>query len=832
MKLNFFFVNYPEDLENKIGFNLIRGKIKLLCNEGPARELVDLMQFSSSYKYIHNSVNQTNEFTEICLNEDHFPSGFYGDINLILTKAGVQGSYIELMDILDLRLSLETIKSVLKFFKNKTSEDFPFLQELIVKVKFFPFVLDSINRIINKQGKLKDNASSELENVRKKITEKQSGVYKQLGIRLRKAQKEGWVDQDASLSVRDGRVVIPVPSTYKRRIQGIVHDESATGKTSYIEPAEIVEINNSIKELQYAEKREIIKILIEFTESVRPYIDELKKGGEFLAELDFIRAKALFSISLKAIMPEYSDSRKINWYGARHPILFLSYSKERKKVVPLDIKLGRNERILLISGPNAGGKSVCLKTVGLIQYMFQCGLPVPVDKNSRMGIFSNIFIDIGDEQSIENDLSTYSSHLINMKYFLKNAKENTLLLIDEFGTGTEPLLGGSLAESILSELNKCGTFGVITTHYSNLKHFASSAEGIVNGAMLFDNVKMQPLFELSIGKPGSSFAFEIAAKIGLPPGLLSEAADRVGEEHISFDKHLRDIERDKRYWERKRKNIRKAEKRIEDLIDQYNIQISSIKKQTRDILDEAREEAGSVLEGANKIIENTIKTIRESQAQKQKTREARKELNKTTSAILTNVGEKSKTTSRINKIVSQEKIIRGNLPSPRKSSDEERKDKSNTIISIGDKVILIGHEACGEVLEINKNTAIVMIGNMKTSLKRERLQKISNTEFKRMNKSYSTEKDRPYYDISKKQMEFSSNIDVRGLRADEALQKIADFIDEAIMLNKSEVRILHGKGNGILRQIIREYLYGIDLIKKFRDEDVRLGGSGITVVLF
>ena len=552
-------MNYPENLENKIGFDRIREKIKLLCNEDPARELVDLMTFSPSYKHIYKAINQTNEFKEICVNEGSFPIGSYSNINVILNKTEIVGAHIEINDILNLRQSLETIKSVLNYFK-KTNGEYPFLNEIFARVKFFPLVLDSLNRIINKQGNIKDNASPELANIRKKIAEKQARVYKQLGIQLKKAQNEGWADQDASLSMRDGRVVIPVPSTYKRRIQGIVHDESATGKTSYIEPAEIVEINNSIKELQYAEKREIIKILIDFTNSIRPYIDEIKESGEFLAEIDFIRAKALFSISLDAVMPEFSDTRRINWYEARHPILYLSYSKKGKKIVSLNLKLGRNERILLISGPNAGGKSVCLKTVGLIQYMFQCGLLVPADKSSKMGIFSNIYIDIGDEQSIDNDLSTYSSHLINMKYFLKNSNENTLLLIDEFGTGTEPLLGGSLAESILSKLNERRTMGVITTHYSNLKHFASSAEGIVNGAMLFDNVKMQPLFELQMGKPGSSFAFEIAAKIGLPPTMLSEAAERIGEEHISFDKHLRDIERDKRYWEKKRKNIRKAEK--------------------------------------------------------------------------------------------------------------------------------------------------------------------------------------------------------------------------------------------------------------------------------
>jgi len=821
-------VNYPVDLENKIGFDQIREKIKLLCSEEPARELVDLMQFSTSYKNIHQSVSQTDEFMKIWNSEDEFPIGFFGDIKQILAKAQIQGSFIDIVEIADLRKSLETIKGVIKYFKNKEDNDYPFLRKIISKVKYFPFVLDGINKILNKQGNIKDNASSTLDNIRRKIVEKQSGVHKQLGSQLKKAQNEGWVDKDADLSVRDGRVVIPVPSAYKRRIQGIVHDESATGKTSYIEPAEIVELNNEIKELKYAEKREIVNILMEFTESIKPYIDDLEKGGNILAEIDFIGAKARLSISLNSVKPIYSDIHRINWYKARHPILYLSYQNEGKKIVPLDIKLDSDNRILLISGPNAGGKSVCLKTVGLIQYMFQCGLPVPLDKTSKMGIFENIFIDIGDEQSIENDLSTYSSHLINMKYFLKNSNESTLLLIDEFGTGTEPMLGGSLAESILSELNKNKTFGIITTHYSNLKHFASSTEGIINGAMLFDNVKMQPLFVLSIGKPGSSFAFEIAAKIGLPHELLSEAAERVGEEHISFDKHLRDIERDKRYWENKRKNIRKAEKRVEYLIEQYENQITSIKKQTKNIIEEAREEAGSVISGANKIIENTIKIIKESQAEKKKTREVRKEFDKKHTDIIKNKDQVTNMPPGLKKIIKEEERLKKGIQ--KLKINPEKEVKQDLILRVGDKVALIGQDASGELIDINKDMGIVMIGNMKTSLQLKRLRKISNNEYKEINKPKSNIPVDQFYDVSKKQLAFSSNIDVRGHRADEALQKVADFIDEAIMLNKTELRILHGKGNGILRQLIREYLYGIDMVKEFRDEDVRFGGSGITIV--
>ena len=824
-------MTYPDNFEKKIGFTKLRDKLKELCKGDPGRELVDNMLFATSGDFLKEVLNKTNEYKNICLNEDNAPIGFFHDIRSIIAKTEIEGTYIDARELNELKLSLESVKSYINFFKKKDIEEYPYLKKLSEKVKIFPFVLDSINRIINKSGAIKDNASPELEGVRRKILEKQNGINKQMSGILRKAQKDGWVEQDVALSVRDGRVVIPVTSAYKRKLHGIVHDESTTGKTSYIEPAEIVEVNNVVKELIYAEKREIIKILIAFTTSIMPYKNELNNGGSFLAEIDFIRAKALLAISLNAILPVCTEEREIDWLDARHPILYMSHSKENRKIVPLNISLDKNNRILLISGPNAGGKSVCLKTVGLIQYMFQCGMLVPVNENSKLGIFKNIFIDIGDEQSIENDLSTYSSHLINMKYFIKNADKNSLLLIDEFGTGTEPLLGGSLAESILSELNKKNTFGVITTHYSNLKHFASTTDGIINGAMMFDSNKMQPLFELSMGKPGSSFAFEIAGKIGLSPDLLTEAAERIGEEHINFDKHLREIERDKRYWGRKRQNIRKAEKRIQELIELYNKEINTLHNQTKDILDEARGEAKSVLSGTNKLIENTIRRIKESQAEKEKTKTARKEFEILGSKIILKTGEEAGSIKKIKKLGDKEEKIRKthSIKEPPVDKNDELIDP---IINEGDKVLIIGQEAIGEVIDLSDEIAIVSIGDMKLSLKKERLQKISNNEFMKRSKKTTSTKSNEFYDIGKKQMEFNPNIDVRGLRADEALQKVSDFIDESIMLNKTEVRILHGKGNGILRQLIREYLHGIDLVTSFKDEHVQLGGAGITVVKF
>lgn len=825
-------MTYPEDFENKIGFHRVREQLKLYCQGDHGRELVQNMSFSVSFLFIKRSINLTEEYKNIYINEENVPAGNFVDIRQLLYKASVPGTYLELQDVVDLKRSVETVKSFVNYFRKKTNEDYPLLKEISSELSVFPFVFESINRILNKQGKLKDNASPELSGIRKTILEKQSGINKHMSGVLKKAQKDGWIDNEASLSIRSGRIVIPVPSAYKRRLGGIVHDESASGKTSYIEPAEIVEVNNIVKELYYAEKREIIKILISFTDSIRPYINELSKGGEYIAMIDFIQARAKLAINMEGVKPAITEKPHINWAGARHPILYMSYKKEGKKIVPLDIRLSSDKRILLISGPNAGGKSVCLKTVGLIQYMFQCGLMVPLKENSKLGIFNKIFIDIGDEQSIDNDLSTYSSHLINMKYFLRNANQNTLVLIDEFGTGTEPMLGGSIAESILIELNKNKSFGVITTHYSNLKHFASSAEGIVNGAMLFDSNKMQPLFELSIGKPGSSFAFEIAKKIGLSVDLLKEAAERVGEEHISFDKHLRDIERDKRYWGRKRQNIRKAEKKIEELSDLYSRKMDELDKQTKNILKEARGEADTVLSGANKLIENTIRKIKESQAEKVKTRAVRAEMENSREKLIEKTKENAQILKKIKKIKDKKKNVRKKHSIKPDDGKIDISKKLITPIDIGDKVMLIGQEVYGEVLEISDKTAIVIIGDMKTSLKKERLRKVSNNEFRQNTDNDIQTHKVAMYDVGKKRMEFNPNIDVRGLRADEALQKVADFIDESIMLNVSEVRILHGKGNGILRQLIREFIHDIDLIKEYRDEDIRFGGSGITIILF
>jgi DNA mismatch repair protein MutS2 len=684
-------------------------------------------------------------------------------------------------------------------------------------VRFFPFVAERIDKIMTRNGKMKDNASKELVQIRQAIDRKHSSVAKILGNILKSSRTEGIVDKDAEISIRNGRPVIPVNAAFKRRIRGIIHDESATGKTSFIEPAEVVELNNEIKELEYAERREIIRILVLLTKDLLPYMDDLLLSNDFLGNIDFIRAKALFAEEIGGDLPELSGDHSISWKNAVHPLLFLSHRKEKKEVVPLTIDLNQQQRILLISGPNAGGKSVCLKTVGLLQYMLQCGLLVPMDETSHAGIFEKIFIDIGDEQSIENDLSTYSSHLMNLKYFMRHADHSTLLLIDEFGTGTEPMLGGAIAEAVLDKLNEKQVYGVITTHYSNLKHFASSAEGIVNGAMLFDMQRMQPLFIMETGQPGSSFAFEIARNIGLPEDVIKEASGRVGEDHIQFDRHLKEIIRDKRYWEVKRDNIRKAEKKLQQILESYTRELEITGKTRKEIIDKAREEAEELLSRTNKQIEKTIREIREAQAEKERTRRAREELEVLRKDIVTEKtpeeGQLQEKIALIRKETAKVKERRQRFGQLEPSRAAVKKI-TDPAIRPGDFVFLKGQNMPGEVMERKGNMVFVNFGQVLTKVDVSKLEKTTPEVFEEMHKP----------------AHLKNEIDVRGKRAEEALQDVIELIDEAIMVEADVVRILHGKGDGILRQVIREYLHTVEVVQSFHDEHIQLGGAGITVV--
>ncbi len=820
---------YPDNFENKIGFDKIRELLFSRCLSEMGKEHTADCHFSSDPQLIVKQLDETVEFQRIIRDELNFPTGYFIDMRSVLRKSRILGTFLEVFELFDLKRSLETVRAIANFLKEKEQEIFPQLYLVVRDIQIFPFLYDKIDQILSKNGTIKDNASPELVKIRREILSLQSGVSKIMAKILKHAQAEGLVEKEVTVSIRDGRAVIPVISSNKRKMKGIVHDESATGRTSYIEPEEIVETNNRIRELESAERREIVRILTKFTDELRPYADDLERSYEILGILDFIRAKALWSNESKSVKPMMVPHPELNWLDARHPLLERNLNRENRKIVPLNIRLTKEDRILLISGPNAGGKSVCLKTVGLLQYCIQCGLPVPLHLDSVVGIFDRIFIDIGDNQSLDNDLSTYSSHLSDMKFFVRNCNPKSLVLIDEFGTGTEPMLGGAIAESILNRINSLQSYGVITTHYTNLKHFASSVPGIINGAMLYDSNKMEPLFQLQIGKPGSSFAFEIARKIGLPEDILQEATDKIGKDHIDFDKHLRDIVRDKRYWETKRQNIRQSEKKLDDLTSVYEENLTEVKKLRREILDKAKKEAAEILASSNKIVEQTIRDIKEAAAEKEKTKEARQRLEEFKAIVIsTKDTEDDQITKKMEKI-RQREIQKRDHPKKEenKKSAQEIPARSNEP-EIGSWVKLKDQETPGIILEINGSNLVVAFGQLRSVVKRDRVEIVSHNEVKKTRENYTTA--RINREINERKLNFKPRIDVRGMRAEEGLQKIQEFIDEAIMVEANELHILHGKGNGILRELIRAYLKSEPAVKKFRDEHVQFGGSGITIV--
>ncbi len=820
---------YPENFESKIKFDKIRQLVKSYCLSDMGRELVDKMNFSSDSSYISEQLKETHEFMNILQVEDSFPGDHFRDARPFLQKIRVEGLFLEIAEMVALKLSLESLSAIVRFFKGK-EERYPILSAKAGCIHLFPFVQQRLDTIVSKHGTIKDTASPELNDIRHRLQRKQAGISKRMQSLLQQAQSEGWADKESAIAIRDGRMVIPVPSAYKRKINGIVHDESATGKTSYIEPAEIVETNNEIRELELEEKREIMRILRKFADELRPYIDDLLPGYDFLAYIDFIRGKAAFSNYIEAVVPAFNDNAEMFWYQARHPLLWLSLKNTDKKLIPLNIEVYDEQRIILISGPNAGGKSVCLQTAGLLQYMFQCGLPVPVSEASKFGIFGKILIDIGDEQSIENDLSTYSSHLINMKNFLRYGSDDTLVLIDEFGTGTEPMLGGAIAEAILSAFNRDKVRGVITTHYTNLKHLAAETPGIANGAMLYDNHRMLPLFELKIGKPGSSFAFEIAKKIGLPKEILEDAAAKVGEDHINYDKHLKDIARDKRYWEEKRRKIHENEKRLDEVVEKYSNELSEASRIRKEIIREAQQKAQEIIADANAAVEKTIREIRENQAKKEKTREIRRRMEEEKQRLLSEEQneEEERIRKKMEKLKNREKNRKEKKQNQPETSPQHK--EAAPIFQKGDYVKL-PNNAIGEILEIDDKNAVVALGQLHTKVKVTQLQKASATQAKRIARpqiqaSYANIRE----NISQKRMTFKPDIDLRGMRGDEALQRVISFLDEAIMLGYRDVRILHGTGTGALRQLIRQYLSTNPVVATYADEQVQLGGAGITVV--
>lgn len=829
---------YPQNFEQKIGFDQIRQLVKGKCLSTLGMERVDEMAFSDDYREIDRRLEQVMEFISILQGEDDFPSQYFFDVRPSLKRIRVEGLYMDESELFDLRRSLETIRDVVRFLRQTDDEEdeeahspYPALYEQAGEVMVFPMLIARINDILDKFGKVKDNASPELLRIRRELAATTGSISRSLNSILRTAQAEGYVEKDVTPTMRDGRLVIPVAPGMKRKIRGIVHDESATGKTVFIEPAEVVEANNRIRELEGEERREIIRILTDFSSVVRPHVPALLQSYEFLAEVDFIRAKALWGMETGSGKPSLEERQVVDWFDAVHPLLQISLAKHGKKVVPLDIELTREQRILLISGPNAGGKSVCLKTVGLLQYMLQCGMPVSMNERSHAGVFRHIFIDIGDEQSIEDDLSTYSSHLTNMKNMMKYCDGQSLILIDEFGGGTEPQIGGAIAEAVLKRFNQKGTFGVITTHYQNLKHFAEDHEGVVNGAMLYDRHEMRALFQLQIGNPGSSFAVEIARKIGLPEDVIADASEIVGSEYIQSDKYLQDIVRDKRYWETKRQNIRRREKQMEETIARYERELEELDRSRKEILKKAKEDAGRLLEESNARIENTIRTIKEAQAEKERTREVRQDL-----------ADFRRQVEEADKAAMEEKIARKmdrlREKQERRKERKERQGNEPSVqpvvkvkpIGAGDYVRIKGQTSVGQVMELNGKNAVVMFGLMKTNVKADRLEradapKQTNTMAKATFVSSETQ-DRMY----EKKLNFKQDIDVRGMRGDEAVQAVTYFIDDAILVGVSRVRILHGTGSGILRTLIRQYLATVPGVADFKDEHVQFGGAGITVV--
>jgi len=838
-------MTYPDNFEKKIGFDEIRELLRERCLSTLGKDSVDAITPSSSADEIRRWLREVMEFRRIMEESDDFPLHYFFDVRQAITRLRLEGTHLEESELFDLRRSLDTISGIVRFLCRTTngregeeeemSYLYPTLHDLTRDVATFPQFVTRIDRILDKFGKMRDNASPRLLEIRHELSRMEGSVSRTLHGILRAAQSEGLVDKDAAPAIRDGRLVIPVAPAMKRKIRGIVHDESATGKTVFIEPSEVVEANNRIRELESEERREIIRILTEVSKELRPHVDALLQSYSFLSTIDMIRAKSELAVYLRAIEPQLHDHPMIDWRQAVHPLLALSLARQGKKVVPLDITLTPKERILIISGPNAGGKSVCLKTVGLLQYMLQCGLSIPAGERSEAGIFSHIMLDIGDEQSIENDLSTYSSHLLNMKNMMRRANGHTLLLIDEFGTGTEPQIGGAIAESVLGQFWKKQTFGVITTHYQNLKHFAEGHEGVVNGAMLYDRHEMRALFQLQTGRPGSSFAIEIARKTGLPEEVIKEASEIVGNDYIQSDKYLQDIVRDKRYWEGKRQTIHQREKSLEQTIARYEEEIAQLHENRKQIIAKAKQEAEELLAETNRRIENTIREIRESQAEKESTRRLREQLTdfrKDVEEVSPEANDEliSKKIRQIQERKERrERRRKERADKPAVQTPQKPKEERADTFAVGDTVRIKGLTSVGRIESIQGKMATVVFGDMRTKLRSERLEHAEAPQ-PTISSAIQSVGRQTRETIDERKLNFKQDIDVRGMRGDEALNAVTYFIDDAILLGMPRVRILHGTGTGILRQLIRQYLSTVPNVSHYADEHVQFGGAGITVV--
>ena len=844
---------YPNTFENKIGFNEIRTLLRERCLSSLGKEEIDKIAFMDDMKAINTQLARVREFRKLQEEAEDFPISYFFDVRQSVARLRLEGTHLEEDELFDLRRSMGTICDIVAYL-NRCDEDeasisqdgwkhepvypYPALHELADGVMTYPQILQRIDQILDKFGKIRDTASPELNNIRRELAKTEGSISRTLYSILRSAQSEGLIEKDVTPAMRDGRLVIPIVPTMKRKIKGIVHDESASGKTLFVEPTEVVEANNRVRELEAEERREIIRILNEIAKTIRPHVPQILASYKLLAQIDMIRAKAELAKLIGGIEPEVGKYPLIDWIEATHPLLRLSLEKQGKKVVPLEIMLTRNKRMLIISGPNAGGKSVCLKTVGLLQYMLQCGLSIPMSEWSKAGIFQNILIDIGDEQSIEDDLSTYSSHLTNMKNMMKSANDRTLILIDEFGTGTEPQIGGAIAEAVLKQFCIKKAYGVITTHYQNLKHFADSHEGVVNGAMLYDRHQMQALFQLQIGQPGSSFAIEIARKIGLPEQVIHDASEIVGSDYIQSDKYLQDIVRDKRYWESKRQTIHQREKQMEQTISKYESELTDLEKSRKEVLAKAKERAEELFKESNKKIENVIREIREKQAEKEETKKLRDSLKDFKEGIADI--DKQTEDDKIARKMAQILRRKDNKNKRKKEKEEKATDATslqnstitqtqNSKFKEGDTVRIKGTTTVGTIESLQDKNVVVIFGGLR-----------STTAIKKIEHATPPKKEepRPYMTVGKqtretidsKKLNFKQDLDVRGMRGEEALNAVMYFIDDATLVGMSRVRILHGTGTGILRQLIRQYLATVPAVTSYKDEHVQFGGAGITVV--
>ena len=825
---------YPASFEQKIGFDRLRDEVAARCTMRAARERLFGEGFSTSAREIELRLSLADEMRLLMEMEHDYPDGEYPDIDELIAKLRVEGTFLDVDQVRTLYRALSDIGHIVKFIRNR-EDKYPHLFRRARGVEAFPEIVSRIEALIDRFGNIRDTASPELREIRRMIREREGQASKRLQQVLAAAKSAGIVDADAQLSVRDGKTVIPVAAGNKRKLNGFIHDESATGRTFYVEPVEVVELNNELKELQYSERREIVRILTQFTEEIRPDAALIADSGDYLADMDMYRAKGVWASENACVKPILSGDDRLVLKDARHPLLQQTLKAQGKAVIPLNMELNRTKHILVISGPNAGGKSVCLKTVGIVQYMFQCGFLVPTSEISELPVFNSIYIDIGDEQSIDNDLSTYSSHLLNMKHLLAGASPKTLALIDEFGSGTEPIIGGAISESILERLVDKGCYGVITTHYANIKYFASNHEGVANGAMMFDVQQIRPLFRLEQGKPGSSFAVEIARKIGLPEEIIREAREKAGSDHMDIEKQLREIARDKHYWEQKRDRIRLTDRKVEELESTYTEQLAKIREERQQILKKAKQEAQQLIADANRQIENTIRTIKEAQAEKELTLMARKELETFKEEV--EVVDQSKRDEEVQREI--ERIER------RRQRREERKSKQGEKtqaapeapkpkpreIVVGSKVKMRGQDVAGEVRMIKGNKCQVAFGVILTMVEKTRLEVVSNNEYREANRP-TTARTVISTDISQRKLNFTDHIDVRGMRALEALEAVQDFVDDALMVGVGSVTILHGKGTGALKEEIRRYLRTIPDVESVRDEHADRGGAGITIVEF